>query len=76
MLWSELCYSRGAWPVVQEAVSRLVVGKNYDPTIPHYWSCRIRSAVLPIWTAYPLDSLSGGTTSRLRPFILPPREVG
>jgi len=54
MLWSELCYSGGAWPVELEAVSRLGVWKNYDPTIQHYWSCRIWSVVLPIWTAYPL----------------------
>jgi len=45
MLWSELCYSRGAWPVVLEAVWRLVVGKNYDLTIQHYWSYRIGSVV-------------------------------
>jgi len=54
MLWSELCYSGGAWPVVLEAVSRLVVGENYDQTIQHYWSCQILFVVLLIWTAYPL----------------------
>jgi len=54
MLWSELCYSGGAGPVMLEALSRLVVGKNYDATIQLYWSCRIPSVVLPIWTAYPL----------------------
>jgi len=37
-----------------EAVWRLIVGKNDDPTIQHYWSWRILSVVLPIWTAYPL----------------------
>jgi len=35
-----------------DAVSRLVVRQNYDPTIQHYWSCRIRSVGLLIWTAY------------------------
>jgi len=30
MLWSELCYSGGAWPGVLEALLQLVVGKNYD----------------------------------------------
>ena len=52
MLWSELGYSGGAWPVVLEASSRLVVGKNCDPTIQQYWSCRIHAVMLPIWTAY------------------------
>ena len=54
MVWSELCYSGGAWPVVLEAVTRLVVGINYDPTIQHYLGCRIRSVGLAIWTPSPL----------------------
>jgi len=37
-----------------EAVLRLVMGKNYDTAIQHYWSCGIRSVVSQIWTAYPL----------------------
>ena len=48
-----VCYSGDALPAVLEAVSRLV-GKNYDPTIQQYWSCRIHSVVFPIWTPYPL----------------------
>jgi len=45
MLWFELCFNRGSWPVVLEAVSQLVVGKNYDPTIQQYWRCGIQSVV-------------------------------
>ena len=43
---------QSGWPVRLEAVSQLVVGKNYDPTNQHYLSCQILPVVLPIITVY------------------------